>query len=263
MNRISKTFEELKKEKGKAFISFVMGGDPNYDKSLEILKGLPSAGVDIIEIGIPFTDPMADGTSIQLAGQRALREGMTINKILEMVKQFRLQDNNTPIILMGYYNPIFSMGVTDFLKTCNEVGVDGLIVVDLPPEEDEELCIPSSKYGIDFIRLVTPTSNDKRLDKLLEHSRGFLYYVSITGITGSHEAEITNVAPDIARIKKRTRLPICVGFGIKNKETAKTIAKISDGIIVGSAIVDKIANGDSSKSILKFCSSIAEATHDY
>jgi tryptophan synthase alpha chain len=261
MNRIQKTFEKLKQTKTPAFISFLMAGDPNVAKSLELIKGLPSSGVDIIEIGVPFTDPMADGTSIQLAGQRALKAGMTLEKVLKMVAEFRSQNNHTPIILMGYFNPIFSMGVNNFLSKAVAVGVDGLIIVDLPPEEDEELCLPCSDYGINFIRLLTPTSDDARLDKLLKQASGFLYYVSITGITGSHEAEIKSVAPQINRIKKKTTLPVCVGFGIKNKENANAIAQFSDGVVVGSAIVDKIASGESSKSILNFCAELANATH--
>ena len=261
MSRINKTFENLKRLKKKAFISFVMAGDPDFEKSLMIVKGLPSAGVDIIELGIPFTDPMADGPSIQLAGQRALKSGMNLNRVLDLVVEFRKSDDKTPIILMGYFNPILAMGVEQFVNSSADVGVDGLIVVDLPPEEDSELCIPALKKGINFIRLATPTSSEIRLGKILQNTSGFLYYVSITGITGSATAEARIIKSEILRIQKRTSLPICVGFGIKTPENAKEIASISDGVVVGSAIVDKIASEETVETVLKFCKSLATATH--
>ena len=261
MTRIDKTFRELKKNKEKAFISFIMAGDPTLEKSLEIVSGLPASGVDIIELGIPFTDPMADGRSIQLEGQRAIAAGVTLDKVLNLVRRFRKNNMITPIILMGYFNPIMSMGITKFLESCNEVGVDGLIIVDLPPEEDEELCIPASKAEVDFIRLATPTSNKERLKKILKNSSGFVYYVSITGITGAASPTAIKIKSEIAKIKESTSLPVCAGFGVKNPEIAAEIAQVADGVVVGSAIVDKIAKNDSTQEILAFCKLLADAIH--
>lgn len=261
MTRIEKTFNILKKEKKKAFVSFVMGGDPDFDKSLRIIKGLPDAGVDLIEIGIPFTDPMADGPSIQLAGQRALASGMTLKGMFELVKEFRKANRITPIVFMGYFNPIMAMGIDKFLSNCKKVGVDGLIIVDLPPEEDKELCIPAKEAGLNFIRLATPTSDKKRLGKLLQNTSGFIYYVSITGITGAATPQANQIQSQITQMKDRTSLPICVGFGVKTPETAKEIAKVADGVVVGSAIVNKISENLSPKEILSFCKSLADATH--
>jgi tryptophan synthase alpha chain len=261
VTRIDETFIELKKNKKKAFISFVMAGDPNLEKSLEIVSGLPASGVDIIELGIPFTDPMADGPSIQLAGQRAIAAGVTLDGVLNLVRIFRKNNKITPIILMGYFNPIMSMGVPKFLDSCNESGVDGLIIVDLPPEEDEELCIPASKAEVDFIRLATPTSNTERLKKILKNSSGFVYYVSITGITGAASPTAINIKSEIAKIKENTSLPVCAGFGVKNPEIAKEIAQVADGVVVGSAIVDKIAENKSTQEILEFCKLLADAIH--
>ena len=206
MTRIDRKFKELADQGKKAFVAYVMAGDPDFDTSLELVLGLPGAGVDILELGLPFTDPMADGPTIQLAGQRALDSGMTLLKTLDMARQFRQTDQNTPIVLMGYYNPIYSHGVDAFLKDAKEAGVDGLIIVDLPPEEDSELCIPAQKAGLNFIRLATPTTDDKRLPKVLQNTSGFVYYVSITGITGAAEAEAGDVGPEVARIKLT---PIC------------------------------------------------------
>jgi len=261
MSRIDVRFARLRSEDRRAFITFIMAGDPDHDTSLEIMRGLPAAGVDLIELGMPFTDPMADGPSIQRAGQRALEAGQTMAKTLAMVRAFREEDTLTPIILMGYYNPIYSMGVEAFLKAAKEAGVDGLIVVDLPPEEDEELCLPANKVGLNFIRLATPTTDDRRLPKVLQNTSGFVYYVSITGITGAAAAQSAAVAPDVARIKAAANLPVCVGFGIKTPENAAAIAAIADGVVVGSAIVDRIGRGDTVPEVLDFVRSLAEGTH--
>lgn len=261
MTRIDDKFSQLKAEGKKAFVSYIMAGDPDYDTSLAVMKGLPAAGVDIIELGMPFTDPMADGPTIQLAGQRALEGGQTLAKTLDMARAFREQDTTTPIVMMGYYNPIYSHGVEAFLAACKEAGIDGLIVVDLPPEEDEELCIPAQKAGLNFIRLATPTTDDRRLPKVLQNTSGFVYYVSITGITGAAEAQSGDVGPEVARIKAKTDLPVIVGFGIKTPETSQAIASVADGAVVGSAIVAKIAEGESVENILDFVSSLADGAH--
>ena len=261
MSRIDSTFGRLKAEDKAAFVSYIMGGDPDFDTALEIMKGLPEAGVDIIELGLPFTDPMADGPSIQLAGQRALEGGMTLAKTLDMARQFRVQDNETPIILMGYYNPIYSMGVDSFLKAAAGAGVDGLIVVDLPPEEDDELCLPTVAAGLHFIRLATPTTDDRRLPAVLQNTSGFVYYVSITGITGAAEAQAADVGPEVARIKAASNLPVCVGFGVKTPERASEIGRVADGVVVGSAIVDQIGDGKSVSDVLDFVRSLADGAH--
>ena len=261
MTRIDTKFAELNAIGKKAFVTYVMAGDPNYDTSLEVVKGLPAAGVDIIELGLPFTDPMADGPTIQLAGQRALKAGMSLEKTLEMVRDFRLGDDTTPIVLMGYYNPIYSRGVTQFLEEAKSAGIDGMIVVDLPPEEDDELCIPAQKAGLNFIRLATPTTDNKRLPKVLSNTSGFLYYVSITGITGAAAADASDVAPEVARIKAATDLPIIVGFGIRTPQNAHDIASVADGAVVGSAIVDKIGARKSPAEVLAFVKSLADGAH--
>lgn len=261
MSRIDAKFAELKANGKKAFVSYVMAGDPDYDRSLEIVKGLPGAGVDVIELGLPFTDPMADGPTIQLAGQRALGAGMTLQKTLDMAAEFRKSDDKTPIVLMGYYNPIYNRGVETFLADARAAGVDGLIVVDLPPEEDEELCIPAQAAGLNFIRLATPTTDDNRLPKVLQNTSGFVYYVSITGITGAAAAQAGDVAPEVARIKAATDLPVIVGFGIRTPETSREIASVADGAVVGSAIVSEIAEGKSAAEILAFVKSLAEGAH--
>ena len=261
MTRIDDTFERLQGQGRKAFIAYVMAGDPDYDTSLELVRGLPGAGVDIIELGFAFTDPMADGPAIQLAASRALEAGMTLRRTLELARTFREQDQTTPIVLMGYYNPIYAMGVETFLKAATEAGIDGLIIVDLPPEEDDELCVPANKAGLNFIRLATPTTDDKRLPKVLENTSGFVYYVSITGITGAASANAEAVAPEVARIRAKANLPVCVGFGVKSPESAAAIAKVADGAVVGSAIVSQIAEGRPVGEILGFVKSLADATH--
>jgi tryptophan synthase alpha chain len=261
MTRIDTTFARLRAEGRKAFVSYMMAGDPDFDTALEILRGLPAAGVDVIELGLPFTDPMADGPAIQKAGQRALDGGMTLERTLDMVRAFRDGDAETPIVLMGYYNPIHSRGVPAFLDAAKAAGIDGLIVVDLPPEEDDELCLPAQAAGLNFIRLATPTTDDARLPKVLQNTSGFVYYVSITGITGAASAVATDVGPEVARIKAATDLPVVVGFGIKTPEAAEGIARVADGCVVGSAIVERIARGDTPAQVLAFIGSLAEGAH--
>jgi tryptophan synthase alpha chain len=261
MTRIDDTFARLRAENKKAFVAYVMAGDPDYDTSLEIVKALPAAGVDIIELGAPFTDPMADGPTIQLAGQRALDGGQTLDKTLQIARELRKDDQTTPIVMMGYYNPIYSRGVETFLAQAREAGIDGLIIVDLPPEEDDELCIPAQRAGLNFIRLATPTTDDARLPKVLQNTSGFVYYVSITGITGAAEAQAADVAPEVARIKAQTDLPVIVGFGIKSPETAESIAAIADGCVVGSAIVAEIAKGRPVAEIASFVKGLADGAH--
>ena len=261
MTRIDDTFARLRAEGKKAFVSYIMAGDPDLETSLAVLKGLPAAGVDIIELGIPFTDPMADGPTIQLAGQRALEGGQTLQKTLDMVAAFRAGDNATPIVLMGYYNPIYSRGVDKFLADAAAAGVDGLIVVDLPPEEDSELCLPAQAAGLNFIRLATPTTDAKRLPKVLQNTSGFVYYVSVTGITGAAAAQAGEVGPEVARIKQSTDLPVIVGFGINTPEAAQTIASVADGCVVGSAIVKEIGAGKSVDQVLGFVAALAAGAH--
>ncbi|EPX78706.1 Tryptophan synthase alpha chain [Salipiger mucosus DSM 16094] len=243
MTRIDATFAALRAEGRKGFVAYVMAGDPDYETSLEVVRGLPAAGVDVIELGLPFTDPMADGPTIQLAGQRALEGGMTLERTLDLVRAFREGDDKTPIVLMGYYNPIYNRGVERFLEDAKEAGIDGLIIVDLPPEEDEELCLPAQAAGLNFIRLATPTTDDKRLPKVMQNTSGFVYYVSITGITGSAEAQAADVGPEVARIKAVTDLPVIVGFGIRTPDASESIASVADGCVVGSAIVSELASG--------------------
>jgi tryptophan synthase alpha chain len=238
--RIDARFAELKREGRSAFITFLMAGDPDPATSLAIIKALPKAGADIIEIGMPFTDPMADGPAIQASGLRALKAGMTLKKTLALVRDFRADDDATPIVLMGYYNPIYIYGVDKFVADAKIAGVDGLILVDLPAEEDDELCVPALAAGLNFIRLVPPTADDKRLSVVLENTSGFVYYVSITGITGSAAADIAAVTEAVARIKRHTKLPVCVGFGIRTPEAARAIAQNADGAVVGTALVDAL-----------------------
>ncbi|MGO4338097.1 tryptophan synthase subunit alpha [Labrys sp. KB_33_2] len=239
-SRLTARFAALAAEKRAALVTFVTAGDPDIETSAKILAGLPAAGADVIELGMPFTDPMADGPAIQAAGLRALKAGMTLTKTLGVIREFRKTDDATPIILMGYFNPIYIYGVERFLVDAKAAGVDGLIVVDLPPEEDDELCLPALKAGIAFIRLATPTTDDKRLPKVLQNTSGFVYYVSITGITGSATPDFGVVAGAVGRIKQHTDLPVCVGFGVKTAEHARAIAEGADGVVVGSALVEAV-----------------------
>jgi len=238
--RIEKRFAALKAEGRAALVTFTMAGDPDYDTALEIAKALPKAGADVLEIGMPFTDPMADGPAIQAAGVRALKAGQTMKKTLQMVREFRKSDDATPIVLMGYYNPIYIYGVDKFLADAKSAGIDGLIVVDLPPEEDDELCIPALKAGLNFIRLATPTTDDRRLPAVLNNTSGFVYYVSITGITGAAAPDTGKVSAAVARIKRHTQLPVAVGFGVRTAAQAGAIAQGADGVVVGSALVDAL-----------------------
>lgn len=261
MTRIDDTFAALARQGKKAFVAYIMAGDPDFDTSLQVVKGLPGAGVDVIELGLPFTDPMADGPTIQLAGQRALDGGMTLQKTLDLARAFREEDQTTPIVMMGYYNPIYSRGVDRFLEDAKDAGIDGLIVVDLPPEEDAELCLPAQAAGLNFIRLATPTTDDKRLPRVVQNTSGFVYYVSITGITGSAEAQADVVSPEVARIKAASGLPVIVGFGVNTPEKSRAIAEVADGVVVGSAIVGKIGSGDSVSDVLAFVKSLADGAH--
>jgi len=238
--RIVARFAQLKKQGRSAFVTFLMAGDPDPSTSLAIIKAMPTAGADIIEVGMPFTDPMADGPSIQAAGLRALKAVMTLKKTLELVRAFRKDDVVTPLVLMGYYNPIYIYGVDTFLVDAKSAGVDGLIIVDLPPEEDDELCVPALRAGLNFIRLATPTTDDKRLPAVLANTSGFVYYVSITGITGAAAADSKTVGDAVARIKRHTDLPVCVGFGIRTPEAARAIAERANGAVVGTALVDAL-----------------------
>lgn len=238
--RIDRRFAQCAAEGRAALVTFVMCGDPDLDTSLAIIKALPGAGADVLEIGMPFTDPMADGPSIQAAGLRALKAGASMKNTLRIVSEFRKTDADTPVVLMGYYNPIYVYGVDKFLVDAKSAGVDGLIVVDLPPEEDAELCVPALDAGVNFIRLATPTTDDKRLPAVLRNTSGFVYYVSITGITGAAIPDYSRVASAVARIKKHTSLPVAVGFGVKNAQSAAQIAAHADGVVVGSALIDAL-----------------------
>ncbi|PWB61519.1 MAG: tryptophan synthase subunit alpha [Bradyrhizobiaceae bacterium] len=238
--RIDRRFAALRAESRAGLVTFLTAGDPDAETSLAILRALPQAGADVVELGMPFTDPMADGPAIQASSQRALKTGQTLRKTLAMVRTFRAGDDATPIVLMGYYNPIYIYGVDRFLVDAREAGVDGLIVVDLPPEEDEELCLPALKAGLNFIRLATPTTDDRRLPAVLANTSGFVYYVSITGITGSAAPDTGKVTGAVARIKRHTALPVCVGFGVRTAEHARAIAEGADGVVVGSALVDAV-----------------------
>ena len=240
MNRIKETFNKLKKNNKKALGIFLTAGDPDLASSLKLIERLPENGVDFIEIGMPFSDPMADGPSIQLSSQRALKSGMNLVKCLSLVEAFRKKNTHTPVILMGYYNPIYKFGQEKFIKKCQNCGVDGLIIVDLPPEEDEELYFKAENNKLSMIRLVTPTTDEKRLNKILLNATGFVYYVSITGITGTQAPNIKNVSANLKKITSVTNLPVVIGFGIRSPDQALSMANISDGIVVGSAVVDLI-----------------------
>ncbi len=261
MSRIETTFARLKADGRKAFVAYIMAGDPDMETSFRVMRGLPGAGVDVIELGMPFTDPMADGPTIQMAGQRALAGGQTLEKTLEMVRRFRAGDAETPIVLMGYYNPIYNRGVERFLADAVAAGIDGLIVVDLPPEEDAELCLPARAQGINFIRLATPTTDDARLPAVVRNTSGFVYYVSITGITGAAAAQAEAVAPDVARIRAASGLPVVVGFGITSPEAAAEIAAVADGCVVGSAIVKLIGDGRPVDEVLARVADLAAGAH--
>jgi tryptophan synthase alpha chain len=270
VSRIDKCFATLKAKKQSGFVTFVTAGDPDLDTFAKILTGLPKAGADIIEIGVPFSDPMADGPAIQLANLRAFKAGITLRKVLDLVCNFRKSNSDTPIVLMGYYNPIYVYGSEKFLRDAKEAGVDGLIVVDLPPEEDAELCEPALCTGLNFIRLVTPTTDAKRLLVVLKNASGFLYYVSIAGITGTKSISADPVRKAVGELRKHTQLPVAVGFGITKPEEARDIAKVSDAVVVGSAIVGRIAsNLDAqgkakpglTEDVLSFVADLAKATH--
>ena len=239
-DRLTARFSACKAANRAALVTFTMAGDPDFATASALLHALPGAGADVIELGMPFSDPMADGPAIQLAGQRALAAGQTLGKTLDMVRTFRTVDRETPIVLMGYYNPIYVYGVARFLSEAKAAGVDGLIVVDLPPEMDDELCLPALKAGIAFIRLATPTTDDKRLPTVLTNTSGFVYYVSITGITGAATPDFDKVGVAVNRIKQHTALPVAVGFGVKTPEHAAAIARGADGVVVGSALVDLV-----------------------
>ena len=262
MSRLQSRFAALKQENRAALVTFVTAGDPDYATSLAILKGLPEAGADVIELGMPFTDPMADGPAIQLANIRALGNGQNMVKTLQMVREFRTGNQDTPLVLMGYYNPIFCYGVARFVADAKEAGVDGLIVVDLPPEHNDELCDPAQAAGIDFIRLTTPTTDDARLPTVLNGSSGFVYYVSVAGVTGAGAATMDQVEEAVARLRRHTDLPLCIGFGIRTPEHAAEVAKRADGAVVGSALIDRIAKAGSSaeavSGVLGLCRELAE-----
>lgn len=263
MTRIDDTFARLQQDDKKAFVAYMMASDPDDKTALEIMRGLPGVGVDIIELGMPFTDPMADGPIIQAAGQRALANGGSVSRTLDILREFRREDDTTPVVLMGYYNPIYARpgGVDQFLIDAKEAGVDGLIIVDLPPEEDDELCVPAGKAGLNFIRLATPTTDDKRLPAVVKNTSGFVYYVSVTGITGGPAANASEVAPEVTRIRKAANLPVVVGFGISTPEAAENVAKVADGCVVGSAIVKQIGEGRPVPEILEFVGKLADGAH--
>jgi len=262
MSRLQTRFAALKEQNRAALVTFVTAGDPDYATSLAILKGLPGAGADVIELGMPFTDPMADGPAIQLANIRALGAQQNLAKTLQMVREFREGNSDTPLVLMGYFNPIHKFGVERFIAEAREVGVDGLIVVDMPPEHNAELCDPAQAAGLDFIRLTTPTTDDARLPKVLNGSSGFVYYVSVAGVTGAGAATLEHVEEAVARLRRHTALPISIGFGIRTPEQAAAIARLADGVVVGSALIDHIASADTPEQavdgVLSLCAALSE-----
>ena len=266
MSRLQSRFAELKQQNRAALVTFVTAGDPDYATSLSILKGLPAAGADVIELGMPFTDPMADGPAIQLANIRALEAKQNLAKTLQMVREFRKDNNDTPLVLMGYFNPIHKYGVPQFISDAKEAGVDGLIVVDMPPEHNSELCDPAQAAGLDFIRLTTPTTDDARLPTVLNGSSGFVYYVSVAGVTGAGAATMDHVEQAVARLRRHTDLPLCIGFGIRTPEHAADVARRADGVVVGSALVDQIAKAESPAQaidgVLSLCRELANGVRN-
>lgn len=265
MSRIQTCFAELKKQNRAALVTFVTAGDPDYDTAMRIFKGLPAAGADVIELGMPFTDPMADGPAIQLANIRSMKNGQTLAKTLQMVREFRKDNQHTPVVLMGYFNPIHHYGVSAFIADAKTAGVDGLIIVDLPPEHNADLCDPAQAAGLDFIRLTTPTTDDVRLPKVLNNSSGFVYYVSVAGVTGTGSATMEHIEEAVARLRRHTDLPVCIGFGIRTPEHAANIARLADGAVVGSAFVDLIEQASSAdeavEGVLARCRAIADGVH--
>ncbi|QAX82301.1 tryptophan synthase subunit alpha [Candidatus Pseudomonas adelgestsugas] len=266
MSRLQICFAQLKKQNQAAFITFMTAGDPSYNTSLAIFKGLPAAGADIIELGMPFTDPMADGPIIQLANIRALEAKQNLTKTLQMVKEFRKDNSNTPLILMGYFNPIHKYGVPQFIANAKAVGVDGLIIVDMPPEHNGELCDPAQAAGIDFIRITTPTTNDARLKTVLNDSSGFVYYISVAGVTGTGTATLKHIEGAVTRLRQHTNLPISVGFGIRTPKQAADIARLADGVVVGSALIDRIATAKNDQQaidgVLSLCLALSDSIHN-
>ncbi|MGX9864867.1 tryptophan synthase subunit alpha [Pseudomonas moraviensis] len=266
MSRLQTRFADLKQQNRAALVTFVTAGDPDYDTSLAILKGLPAAGADVIELGMPFTDPMADGPAIQLANIRALAAKQNLAKTLQMVREFRQGNSDTPLVLMGYFNPIHKFGVERFIAEAKEAGVDGLIVVDMPPEHNQELCDPAQAAGLDFIRLTTPTTDDARLPRVLNGSSGFVYYVSVAGVTGAGAATLEHVEEAVARLRRHTDLPISIGFGIRTPEQAAAIARLADGVVVGSALIDHIASADKPEQaidgVLSLCSALSQGVRN-
>jgi tryptophan synthase alpha chain len=269
MSRIAARFAELKKQNRAAFVPFITAGDPNLETSLAILERLPGAGADVIELGVPFSDPMADGPAVQASSLRALEAGMTLHKTLELVRKFRKADQKTPIVLMGYYNPVHAYGTAKFAKDAAAAGVDGLITVDLPPEEDEVLRMPANAQGVDIVRLATPTTDAARLNVILNGASGYLYYVSVAGVTGTKSFDETSVRDAIAKIRAASDIPATVGFGIKTPEQAAQIARFADGAVVGSAIVSRIADLAATekpdvivKDVVNFCKALADSVHE-
>jgi tryptophan synthase alpha chain len=265
MSRISTCFAALKKHNRAAFVPFITAGDPDFDTALALLEQLPKSGADLIELGIPFSDPMADGPVNQASYLRALASGMTLGRMLDMVRRFRRSDGATPLVVMGSYNPIHAYGSARFAKDATEAGVDGLLIVDLPPEEDEVLRAPAAAQGLDVVRFVTPTSDDARLKTILNGASGYLYYISIAGITGTKAISADNVEAAITRVRQATKLPVTVGFGIRTPEQAAIVARFADGVVVGTAIVSKvfenIGRGDLVANVAEFCAALAKSVH--